>query len=551
MSERDALIAGRYRLVKQLGSGGMGVVWEAWDERLRRPVALKELHPQLGLSEAQAELANSRAMREARITARLHHPHAVPVFDVVEQDGQPCLIMQFLPSQSLHSLLGERGRLTPTEVSRIGAQVASALAAAHRVGIVHRDVKPGNVLIAEDGSAKISDFGISHALGDVTLTSTGMVTGTPAYLAPEVARGAESTFASDVFSLAATLYAAVEGAPPFGTHENPMALLHLVASGAVDPPTRGGALTPVLMRMLATEPEDRPSMDQVARELQTLDAAPSATVEDELPVAAAAAPTQAMQSPVDLAEPTATALPPVGEPRTGPPPPRSGGPDDDAARRRSRVGLALAGAAVLLVLAVVLGFQLLGRRDDPGSPAQPGTARSSSSTVATSSAPSSAPPSTASSSAASSSAAPPPPTTTTASQPASPAPPPSTPSALPATTSTAPPTTTSGPPTGAQLAQAVSDYYGLLPGNTEAGWSRLTPRYQSTTARNRQTYNAFWAPVQRVTVSDAAGSPPGAVQATVTYSFKDGRTVTEVTSFGLVSDGGILKIDSSNVVSSR
>ena len=326
MSERGALIAGRYRLVNQLGSGGMGIVWEAWDERLRRPVALKELHPQLGLSEAQAELANSRAMREARITARLHHPHAVPVFDVVEQDGQPCLIMQYLPSRSLHTILDEKGRLTPTEVGRIGAEVASALAAAHRVGIVHRDVKPGNVLITEDGSAKISDFGISHALGDVTLTSTGMVTGTPAYLAPEVAQGAESTFASDVFSLGATLYAAVEGVPPFGTHENPMALLHLVASGRVTPPTRGGGLTPLLTRMLAAAPQDRPPMDQVARELQALDGAPSATVEDDLPLAAAAATTQVMESPVHLGKPTATALSPAGEPPTGPPPTRPGAP---------------------------------------------------------------------------------------------------------------------------------------------------------------------------------------------------------------------------------
>jgi len=562
MSERGALIAGRYRLVNQLGSGGMGIVWEAWDERLRRPVALKELHPQLGLSEAQAELANSRAMREARITARLHHPHAVPVFDVVEQDGQPCLIMQYLPSRSLHTILDEKGRLTPTEVGRIGAEVASALAAAHRVGIVHRDVKPGNVLITEDGSAKISDFGISHALGDVTLTSTGMVTGTPAYLAPEVAQGAESTFASDVFSLGATLYAAVEGVPPFGTHENPMALLHLVASGRVTPPTRGGGLTPLLTRMLAAAPQDRPPMDQVARELQALDGAPSATVEDDLPLAAAAATTQVMESPVHLGKPTATALSPAGEPPTGPPPTRPGGPDDDAARRRSRLGLALVAAAVVLVLAIVLGLQLLGRGDDPGSAAQPGTARPSSSTT------SSAPSSTASASSAPPSSAPPSsaPTTATASQPPPPAPAPTTPSPPPSTSSTAPPTTPSAPPpssstappptisgtpTGAQLAQAVADYYGSLPGNTDAGWSRLTPRYQTTTARNRQTYQAFWDAVQRVAVSDATGSPPGAVRATITYSFKDGRMVQEVTSFGLVSDGGNLKIDSSSVVSSR
>src|SRR5947209_10520606 len=167
----------------------MGSVWEARDERLQRRGALKQLHPQPGLSPAEAKLAGDRAMREARITARLHHAHAVPVYDVVDFDGQPCLIMQYLPSKSLQALIKERGTVAPAEVARVGAQLAGALAAAHQVGIVHRDVKPGNVLIDDEGTAKITDFGISHAVDDVALTSTGMVTGTPAFLAPEVARG--------------------------------------------------------------------------------------------------------------------------------------------------------------------------------------------------------------------------------------------------------------------------------------------------------------------------------------------------------------------------
>ena len=147
----------------------MGVVWEAWDDRLHRAVAVKQLHAQHGLSDADAELATLRAMREARITARLDHPNAVPVFDVVEHEGRPCLIMQFLPSSPLSAVLKERTTLPTLESARIVSQVASALAAAHQVGIVHRDVKPGNILIAEDGTARISDFGISHALGDATL----------------------------------------------------------------------------------------------------------------------------------------------------------------------------------------------------------------------------------------------------------------------------------------------------------------------------------------------------------------------------------------------
>ena len=248
MSEPMALIADRYRLQHVVGSGGMGVVWQAWDERLERPVALKQLHRQSGTSTAEAELANKRAMREARLTARLSHPHAVPVFDVVEQEGQLWLIMQFIPSLTLAAVLEEGGPLQPDEAAQVGAEVASALAAAHAVGIVHRDVKPRNILIAEDGAALISDFGIAHALGDATLTTRGMIHGTPAYLAPEVARGGEANFASDVFSLGATLYSAVEGSPPFGTDENSMALLHRVASGKFPPPRRTGVMTPVILK---------------------------------------------------------------------------------------------------------------------------------------------------------------------------------------------------------------------------------------------------------------------------------------------------------------
>ena len=212
------------------------------------------------MSDAEALLARQRVIREARITARLHHPHAVTIYDVVDDGDYPCLIMQFVPSSSLTGLLRERGTIPPAQVSRIGADLAAALHAAHEVGIVHRDVKPGNVLITDDGSAKLTDFGISHAAGDVTLTSTGMVSGTPAYLAPEVARGGTSGFSADVFSLGATMYAALEGAPPFGLEPNPMAVLHRVASGQIIPPQRSGPSTPLLLRMLAQAPADRPTI---------------------------------------------------------------------------------------------------------------------------------------------------------------------------------------------------------------------------------------------------------------------------------------------------
>ncbi len=267
VTDEGKLIAGRYRLVDRIAVGGMGVVWEGRDELLARRVAVKQVRTQAGLSDADALLARQRVIREARITARLHHPHAVAIYDVVDDGDYPCLIMQFVPSSSLTTLLRERGTLPLAQVERIGADLAAALHAAHAVGIVHRDVKPGNVLITDDGSAMLTDFGISHAAGDVTLTSTGMVSGTPAYLAPEVARGGTSGFSADVFSLGATLYACREGTPPFGLDTNPMAVLHRVASGQLIPPQRAGPLTPLLLQMLAPEPGDRPTMSEVSAAL--------------------------------------------------------------------------------------------------------------------------------------------------------------------------------------------------------------------------------------------------------------------------------------------
>jgi serine/threonine protein kinase len=245
----------------------MGVVWQAKDERLQRLVAVKQLLLQPALSPRETDEARARALREARIAARLHHPNAIVVYDVAEHDGEPCIVMEYLPSRSLAAVLGDRVRLPVPEVASIGRQIASALAAAHAAQIVHRDIKPGNILIAEDGTAKITDFGVSRAVGDVTVTQTGMMAGTPAYLAPEVARGQLPTSASDVFSLGATLYAALEGQGPFGDSNNPLALLHAIASGAVVPPRHAGPLSAVLMRLLATDPAARPDMQRASLEL--------------------------------------------------------------------------------------------------------------------------------------------------------------------------------------------------------------------------------------------------------------------------------------------
>lgn len=270
MTDEGELIAGRYRLMSRVGRGSMGVVWQARDERLDRTVAVKQLVLDATADDESARQAVRRAIREGRVAARLRHPHAIVVHDVVEHDGKPCLILEFLPSQSLAALLADRGALSSGVVADLGRQVAAALAAAHTEGIVHRDVTPGNVLIAHGGTAKIADFGISRALGEGTVTDAGVVAGTPAYLAPEVAAGGDASFAADVFTLGATLYAALEGAPPFGTDENPYALLQRVARGDIVPPRHTGPLADVLGRMLRRNPAARPTMDEVHEALVTV-----------------------------------------------------------------------------------------------------------------------------------------------------------------------------------------------------------------------------------------------------------------------------------------
>ncbi|MBE1577514.1 serine/threonine-protein kinase [Amycolatopsis roodepoortensis] len=263
---RNAIIAGRYRLEHKVGRGAMGVVWQARDERLDRTVAVKQLLPDSSPGDAPFR-SIVRAMREARVAARLKHPHAVTVYDVVEQDGTPYLIMEFLSSRPLTELLADDGPLPAGRVAELGAQIASALAAAHEDGILHRDVTPNNILITEDGRAKIADFGLSHVTGEGTMTGDGLVVGTPAYLSPEVADGEEPGYPSDVFSLGSTLYTVLEGAPPFGTDGNQIALLKRVARGEITPPRSTGPLTDVLLRLLRRDPLERPDMAEAERML--------------------------------------------------------------------------------------------------------------------------------------------------------------------------------------------------------------------------------------------------------------------------------------------
>ena len=261
----EQIVFDRYRLVEQIGVGGMGVVWRATDVVLDQTVALKRISL-AAVDGEQAELVRARALREARTSARLrHHPHVISTFDVQISDGDVWLVLEYLAGRNLGALARGR-RLSLVEVARIGAAVADALASGHELGIVHRDVTPGNVLVADDGTVKLTDFGISYLTGESRLTQDNVLSGTIAYLAPEVAAGGEATFASDVFSLGATLYAAVEGEPPFGTDDNPVRLLNLVRTGISRTPVRAGVLGPVLARLLEPDPAARPDAG-AAREL--------------------------------------------------------------------------------------------------------------------------------------------------------------------------------------------------------------------------------------------------------------------------------------------
>ncbi|MGH3566511.1 MAG: serine/threonine-protein kinase [Pseudonocardia sp.] len=262
--ETDELIAGRYRLRELVGAGGMGVVWRATDEELDRTVAVKQVLLGAAATPADGRLAVERLRREARIAARLRHPRVVTLYDVVEDGDQPWLVMEYVPSHNLAELIAEQGPLTPQRTAQIGAQIADALAAAHAAGIVHRDVTPRNVLVTDSGIAKLTDFGISRAVGDVTLTGSGPIAGTLAFLAPEIAGGKTAAAVSDVFALGATLYTAVEGESLWGSTDV-LGMIRRATKGDVPPPARAGALTPVLTAMLRRRPADRPTAAKVER----------------------------------------------------------------------------------------------------------------------------------------------------------------------------------------------------------------------------------------------------------------------------------------------
>ena len=250
------LVAGRYTVTEVIGRGGMGVVWRATDEVLRRPVALKEVVFPTHLSDEEREALRSRTLREARTAARLLHPNVTTLYDVVEEDGRPWLVMEHVDSRSLQEVVQRSGPLPWPTVARIGIDVLDALEAAHAAGIVHRDVKPANVLVGADCAAHLTDFGIATATGNPSITTSGAILGSPAYMSPERARGEEPGPAVDLWSLGATLYTAVEGRLAFDRPE-PMATLFAVVHEDPEPPRLAGPLAPVLEGLLTRDPAQR------------------------------------------------------------------------------------------------------------------------------------------------------------------------------------------------------------------------------------------------------------------------------------------------------
>jgi eukaryotic-like serine/threonine-protein kinase len=338
---KATVIAGRYSLDREIGRGGMGAVWLGRDEMLGRQVALK----QIGLLPGTDGTDLARAEREARLAAQLNHPHVVAVFDLVvdEETGHHWLVMEYVDGRTIAQLVSKHGRIPIDDAALVMGQVADALAAAHAAGIVHRDVKPSNVLVDRRGFAKLTDFGIARITNDPSLTQTGMVTGSPAYLAPEVAAGKRADEASDVWSLGATLFHMLAGRPPYDLGDQVLGGLYRIVNE--DPPRLpdAGRLAPLLEATMVKEPKQRWSMAQ-ARDFLAGSPAPGREDQDETRVLAPTPP--ATNTSKTVASPT-------------PEPPGRPGPSNK---------LLLVALAGVLVVVLVLGALLATRGHDDNSP---------------------------------------------------------------------------------------------------------------------------------------------------------------------------------------
>jgi eukaryotic-like serine/threonine-protein kinase len=456
----------------------MGAVWLGRDTVLGRDVALKRI----GLLPGGSAPDLQRAEREARLAARLNHPHVVAVFDLVEDGAENWLVMEYIQGVTLSALIKD-GALSPDETAPLICQAADALAAAHAAGIVHRDVKPSNMLVTQDGEMKLTDFGIARAEADASLTRTGLVTGSPAYLAPEVASGASATEASDVWSLGATMYHALAGEPPYDVSENLMGGLYRIVHE--DPPRLAdpGWLGPALEHTMARRPEDRWTMTQVR---DFLAQGPDVRIHP-LPFGAVSADGTRVLQPTP-SEPVV--LPPVLlDPEDAGAAPY---PVPSRARRGTRPMWPWIAAAVLLVLLAALGAAaLVGGNKSPS--------------------------------------ASPPPSTGTSGPPSS-----------PTTHDSSPKVRTAD---AGSMEQFITNYLSTVTSDRHAAWAMLTPSYQRASG-GFGGYQGFWRTIDSATVRSIHADPASLrVTYDVDYLKADGSSTSELVTLQLVRHGSSYLID--------
>lgn len=482
------LIGGRYERLRPIGRGGMGTVWLARDTVLGRQVALKQIGDFPGESEGETR----RAMREARAAAALNHPSVVAVYDVTEHAGTPWLVMEYVAGPTLSSAIRERGPMTPKGAADLGAQLAGALAAAHRAGIVHRDVKPANVLIG-GGRPKLGDFGIARAGTDDQLTQTGLVTGTPSYMAPEVAVGDEGGEAADVWALGATIYFAVEGQDAYPSQGNALATLRSISAHPPRRPERAGPLEPVLADMLSRDPGRRGTMAQVLRRLESIAAGGTA----------GASPAAARTTVAPAAGAAGGAGAPFDRQGSAPAP-----------RKGNGLLWALLVAGIVALAVAAIAFAATRGDDDPG-------AGGSSTTTPTSSEPETLT------------------ETTTETETAEPTQEPTTEESSESSDETSQESSDDAPITEEEGRSFVEEYFATVTSDRDAAWDMLAPARQT----DRAGYDEFWEGIASVQTEDiSVDEEASTVSVKLTYNPKGRPKSVETHTYELTRIDGRIRM---------